>query len=179
MDLWPTPVMPLIQDFVNLIYPLIVHEDKRYIVVALNSNTRTGFQIADGAIGILGNDQLERLEVILNSRPSKCAVILIHHHVGIPDGLDPLDRFWGAELAALQLKEASELCKRLANHHATVVMHGHDHQGYWAKYEEKVTILSGASAAYGDKLGGDNCYVYNISPEGEVSKVVSERIAAA
>lgn len=179
---WPTASLPLVQDLLLVAFPIIVHEDDKYVVVALNSNTCPASSMPEGAIGTLGKVQLNQLEELLKSRENKCTIVLLHHHLGCPPEL--LTAFKTGELSVLQLEEAQQVCDILASHKPTVVLHGHKHVSYWASYKD-VMILSGASVAHGDKRDKqyepkhDNCHVYNIEVNGMVSLVASKHIASS
>jgi 3',5'-cyclic AMP phosphodiesterase CpdA len=165
-----------VQDLLLEVFPIIVHEDDQYVVVALNSNTRPACSVLEGAIGTLGDLQLNQLEELLKSRAGKCTVVLMHHHLGCPP--EVRTAFTNAELNVLQLEEAQRVCDMVASYKPTVVLHGHKHVSYSASYKDAM-ILSGASVAYGDKLNklsGENCYVYNIEADGKVSLVASKLI---
>src|SRR6266851_340515 len=81
---WPTVDQPLYRDLLELVYPITLYEDARYVVVGLNSNTIPALSIVDGAIGMLGRGQLDRLEGLLRARSGKCAILVLHHHLGCP-----------------------------------------------------------------------------------------------
>ena len=136
------------------------------------------FSVIDGAIGTLGDRQLSQLEALLRSRAGKCVVVLIHHHLGCPRKIlreNPLSK---VELRVLQLNGANRVCDLLAEHKPAVVLHGHKHLDYRATYKCAM-IQSAASVAYGDRLGGENCHVYDIEANGRVSLVASTHIAVS
>ena len=166
---WPTSQTPLVQDLLQELYPLIVFENEKFVVVALNSNTGPAGWIADGALGSLGTRQLGRLELILNQRErDKCVIVLLHHHVGCPDEVRPLVAKPDAALRMLQLQDGTQLLSLLQRHGGNfIVLHGHKHVGYWAK-AGTTTVISGASVSYGDKRGAHNCAAYFINEKGEV-----------
>ena len=70
------------------------------------------------------------------------------------------------------------MCDLLAEHKPAVVLHGHKHLDYRATYKGAM-ILSAASVAYGDRLGGENCHVSDIKADGRVSLVASTRIVSS
>jgi predicted phosphodiesterase len=174
---WPTFDRPLYRDLLELVYPIILYENAQYVVIGLNSNTAPALSILDGAIGMLGRGQLERLEQLLQSRPGKCAIVAVHHHLGCPPEVLSQMRAWNWDLKVLQLADTARLRRILARHASVVVFHGHKHIGYWADLDG-IHVVSAPSVAHGNRVGTDNCYLYTVGPGGEVSLGASTRISA-
>jgi 3',5'-cyclic AMP phosphodiesterase CpdA len=179
-ELWPNNKYPLVQDLLHALYPLIVFENDRIVVVALNSNTVRSSWLADGALGELGALQLSFLELILNARPKdKIVAVLVHHHIGCPHDIQRQIARTMVELKALQMHEGPLLAGLLQRHGApSIVLHGHKHAGYWAKANE-ITVMSAASVSYGNRLGGANCNAVLIDDKGEISLYASATISCA
>jgi len=178
--LWPTTEYPLVQDLLHLLYPLVVYENERIVVIALNSNTIPSSWLADGALGEIGVTQAVRLELMLRQRPrDKVVVALVHHHIGCPQDVQPAVAKSKIELKALQLNDAWQLADIFQRHAAPcVVLHGHKHVGYFAQ-ARGISVLSAASVPYGNKLGGANCNCVCIDKQGGVSLHASTTISCA
>ena len=174
---WPTADRPLYQDLLALIYPMTLYESPSHVVIGLNSNTIPAVSIVDGAIGMLGRDQLDRLEALLRARSGKCAILVVHHHLGCPPEILARLQVSPLELKVLQLADTARLRRILAGHASVVVLHGHKHVGYWADLD-RIHVISAPSVAYGNRVGTENCHVYAIGTEGQVSLVASTRISA-
>jgi tetratricopeptide (TPR) repeat protein len=60
------------------------------------------------------------------------------------------------------------------------VFNGHKHFGYFASIENGAKVISSASVAYGDKneRGRSSCWIYGITPGGEVYKIDETKITA-
>jgi 3',5'-cyclic AMP phosphodiesterase CpdA len=174
---WPKRKYPLVQDLLHELFPIIVFENDRFFVVALNSNTVRSSWLVDGALGEIGGLQLTRLILMLERRPkNKVVVVLLHHHIGCPHDIQHKIARTMVELKALQLREGRELAGVLETHGApSLVLHGHKHAGYWAKAND-ITVLSAASVPYGNKLGGPNCSAVAVDDGGEVSLYASATI---
>jgi 3',5'-cyclic AMP phosphodiesterase CpdA len=175
---WPTVDQPLYRDLLELVYPITLYEDARYVVVGLNSNTIPALSIVDGAIGMLGRGQLDRLEGLLRARSGKCALLVLHHHLGCPPEILSRLKVSPLEVKVLQLADTARLRGILSSHARVVVFHGHKHVGYWADLE-RIRVISAPSVAYGNRVGPHNCHVYAVDPEGQVSLVVSTQISAS
>ncbi len=176
---WPTLKYPLVQDLLQAaLYPLILFENDRTMVVALNSNTVRSSWLVDGALGEIGVRQAMRLELMLRQRPKdKLVVLLLHHHIGCPRDVRHRIARTRVELKALQLHDGWQLADILQRHGAPcVLLHGHKHAGYWAR-AGKFSVLSAASVPYGNKLHGDNCNAVAIDERGDVSLYASTKIA--
>lgn len=175
---WPTVDQPLYRDLLELVYPITLYEDARYVVVGLNSNTIPALSIVDGAIGMLGRGQLDRLEGLLRARSGKCALLVLHHHLGCPPEILSRLKVSPLEVKVLQLADTARLRGILSSHARVVVFHGHKHVGYWADLE-RIRVISAPSVAYGNRVGPHNCHVYAVDPEGQVSLVASTQISAS
>jgi hypothetical protein len=158
---WPVPGRPLFMDLVKALYPIILREDERSVLIGLNSNTSMANSILDGAFGRLGRAQLERLATLLEGFKDRCKIIMLHHHVGATDKRRLRGLLSRTKMKTLQLRDAAELHRVLARHKNVIVCHGHQHVGYHAR-KGQALILSAASVAYGNRYGGPSCVLYEI-----------------
>lgn len=173
---WPTATHFLLRDFVETAYPMILFETPDFIIIGLNSCVQDPGIILTSAVGALGKRQLSRLATILDAVRNKAKILILHHHIGIPQ-----DASWlGLYVDPLSLSDAWALHRLLAGHERLVVFHGHKHVGYHAS-TGGVRIISAPSVAYGDKadFGKPNCFVYGITTDGTPHVISSERIVAA
>jgi 3',5'-cyclic AMP phosphodiesterase CpdA len=176
---WPSSTYPFMYQLLQEAYPIVLHEDARYVIAGLNSCAVPASSLLSGAFGALGSPQLHRLRDLANDRGERCLVLLMHHHLGWPDALRNRlkDLSKKLEMKALQLTDASDLDEVLAKLDRTVIFHGHKHVRYEAR-RRSTTIVCGPSVAYGDNLSrAANCVAYSVSPAGEVSVIDETYIA--
>ena len=177
-SIWPSPRELLFIDLFRHLFPIVFFEDEHFVFIGLNSNAVdeiTSLEIAGlntrgamansivtGGFGLLGKEQLQRLDRILERTGDRCKVILLHHHVGEPAVIRNLRADKRFHMKTLQLRDAANLHRILARHSSVLVFHGHQHVGYRAA-KGNIVVVSAPSVAYGDKLGGPNCHIYQIS----------------
>ncbi|MGO9454557.1 MAG: metallophosphoesterase family protein [Candidatus Binataceae bacterium] len=171
---WPAGQNILFCDFVEMAYPMILYQDHAHMVVALNSCRAPADNISSSAFGYLGEKQMRSLKDLLDRNRDKQAVILLHHHVGLPIEVKKtlLRSFSRLELKALQLRDAKALVALLKRRpRPTILFHGHKHVAYVARTDQ-VIVVSAPSVAYGDLLGGGSvCTVYGIDRQGVLSVI--------
>lgn len=174
---WPTATKLLYSDLFQLLYPLIVLETDSVVIVALNSASPVGGTMWSSSFGLIGGDQLHKLQGIVATVGSRQLILLVHHHIGFPSQIR--SRFCKShswmEAKLLQLRDAKAFlsvispCKR-----RPIVFHGHKHIAYVGERPESLCV-SAPSVATGDCLGDPKHAgsVYSISSSGEVALVDS------
>lgn len=170
---WPTHDKFLFNELISsIIYPMLLYEDDKHIVIGLNSCCSPADTILAGGFGFLGEQQIRRLSKLLSNRASKLPILLLHHHLGIPKMMRKrlIKSFSYAQIKALQLKDATQFDQVLVSLPSVVVFHGHMHMGYHAR-RHNATIICGPSIAYGNVLSTEsaNCFVYGIDEFGSLS----------
>jgi Calcineurin-like phosphoesterase len=178
---WPRRGAFRYTSFIAFAYPMVMYENADFLVVGLNSCTDSSDSILDSGLGKLGDDQLERLALLLGSAREKCKILLLHHHVGFPPKIHARLRKTHAslQLRALQLRDAKKLRAILRGFKKVIIFHGHKHVGYHAICDSSI-VISSPSVAYGDVGGAaPNCSVYGLDREGRVCILEVTTIAAS
>ncbi len=175
---WPSQEYFLMKDFVAAAYPQVLFENPAFVVIGLNSCTSGADNFLTSAFGRLGQDQLARLSLLLDTVRDKCKLIMLHHHVGLPDRIAG-SVFAGIDLDVIRLSDGADLMHVLSGHDKVIIFNGHKHVGYCALTKDGIRIISGASVAYGDAATGqENCCIYRVAPSGEVHVVDAIRLTA-
>jgi predicted phosphodiesterase len=137
-------------------FPIVYDEPQlRLTVLVLNSNRRPSSWPMSNAFGFVGDDQLERAQILLDdNRTAGCALLVVlHHHVLPPPGLGG---------ALLQCFDAPEVWSFARKNRAAAIIHGHTHMPYVVQVEpEQPTIVSCGSVAY---PAGGPCASQIVSP---------------
>lgn len=161
---WPTRDTMLCRDFLQLAYPMVMCERDEYVVIGLNSCNYAADTILNSAFGRLGKDQIKRFAKLVGGYDDKLVIVLLHHHIGMPDIiLNTFRKRHGrTKTRSLALRDAYELAAILSRLTQCVIFHGHKHIGYRATLG-KAIVISGPSVTLGDEMGGSNCTIYSIS----------------
>lgn len=116
------------------IFPLIIFEDPKNIIVALNTCTEHGIDMLSSGFGRVGKKQLSKLERLsLPKYNGKDLIIVMHHPIGVTNaykqGLSKLERI---QLKFLKLKDAKQVLqvvkKVKVNFNTVTVVNGHLHK---------------------------------------------------
>ncbi len=164
---WPSRDFFLMKDFLAVAYPQVFYENDSFIVIGLNSCIWRADNLLTSAFGRLGCDQIERLSQLLNKARDKCKLIMLHHHLGLPEYLVNA-RLFGMDIDLIRLTDGPQLTRVLSEHDKVIIFNGHKHIGYHASMDCGAKVISSASVAYGDKARErSNCYIYRVTPDGE------------
>lgn len=171
---WPTHDRPTCTDFLEIVFPIVMHNDSEQLVIGLNSNVIAAKNISNSAIGMLGTRQLERLRTIVSSAGTRYVFLLIHHHIGFPPG--KLEEFrvkhGMVQTDALTLLDADALGQVVSGIKRCCVLHGHKHFPYYAMYGSAV-VISGHSAVYGPYQGETGAIVFQLDYDGKLALTAS------
>ncbi|TAY14031.1 metallophosphoesterase family protein [Rhizobium leguminosarum] len=150
---WPLPQSLLVSDLVKRLYPMIFLHTSKFLILGLNSSSEGSRSIVDGATGYIDPEQMDRLRAILALCASARVLILLHHHVGVPERIEKLfaSRNQTYQLRYLQLQNAQSLLDCFKGRNVTI-FHGHKHVGYQAE-TANVVVVSAPSVTYGDIAG--------------------------
>ncbi|WP_283196638.1 metallophosphoesterase [Rhizobium sp. BT04] len=174
---WPTRSRPLMSNLMEIIFPIVFFHNDEFVIIGLNSNIEGSMGVADGAFGRIGQDQLRRLELLLNVAKGRRVMILVHHHIGMPERIKNKFGRKSYQLKFLQLADARKLLK-LIDGHDVVVFHGHKHVAYSAR-SKKAVIISAGSICYGDIAESrDSAVIFSVPAEGDVQRVSSYSVRA-
>lgn len=167
--MWPTIRNRMCSDFLRLAYPMVMLEDDRYVVIGLNSCDESPEMILNSGYGRLGNKQIARFQSLAKEVGSRCLIVLLHHHVGMPPQILTAmkEHYRRVEIRALALRDGYKFAKVLEGLNKCVVFHGHKHIGYQATLGS-ATVVSGPSVTYGSEFGGSNCAIYMIDRQGTI-----------
>ncbi|MBY3489432.1 metallophosphoesterase family protein [Rhizobium laguerreae] len=174
---WPTRSSPLASDLMKILFPIVFFHNDDFVIIGLNSNINGSRGVVDGAFGRIGEDQLRRLELLLNVAKGRRVLILVHHHIGMPERIKRTFGNKSYQLKFLQLIDAKKLLK-LIDRHDVVVFHGHKHVAYFARSKKSV-IISAGSVCYGDVAASrDSAVIFSVPADGNVQRVSSCSIRA-
>lgn len=156
-------------DFLNMAYPMVMHDDEKYLIIALNSSSFLAASLWDGAIGELGAEQRDRLTSLLLKNKAKCVIVLVHHHIGFPP--DKHQEFVKAfriggrmQTRALALFEARVVAYTISLLPNSYLFHGHIHFPFAAQVGRGGKVISGPSVTYTNGSSPQGC-VYQIHPQ--------------
>ncbi|SCB56070.1 hypothetical protein GA0061098_10714 [Bradyrhizobium shewense] len=137
-------------DFLNMAYPMVMHDDEKYLIIALNSSSFLAASLWDGAIGELRAEQNARLTRFLLKNEAKCIIVLVHHHIGFPS--DKHQEFVEAfgiggrmQTRALALLEARVVAYAISLLPNSYLFHGHIHFPFAARLGRGGKVISGPS----------------------------------
>jgi len=168
--LWPSKRNHMCYEFLRMAYPMVMLDDDKYLIISLNSCEDAPESLLNSGFGRLGRKQIECFETLTKDAGSRCVIVLLHHHVGIPPEILAAmkKKHRRVEIRALALRDAYKFAKILGTLNKCVVFHGHKHIGYRAKLGNTI-VISGPSVTYGDEFGGSNCGIYAINSDGNVN----------
>jgi hypothetical protein len=154
-------------DFLNMAYPMVMHDDEKYLIIALNSSSFLAASLWDGAIGELTPGQHGRFVNLISKNSAKCIIVLVHHHIGFPP--DKHEEFVKAcgigghmQARALALLEARIVAYAISILPSSYLFNGHIHFPFTAQLG-RGKVISGPSVTYNNGTS-PQCCVYQIHP---------------
>lgn len=163
-------------DFLIMAYPMVMRDDDKYLIVALNSASFLAPSLYHGAIGDLRQSQLDRFITLLenNANSGKCMIILVHHHIGFPaqkhrEYVNAYGRLTTRALAFRHARVVARFIRLLDN---CYLFHGHIHYPYTAQLG-RAKVISGPSVTYRNG-NSPQCFLYQIHPQNGLT-ILDER----
>jgi 3',5'-cyclic AMP phosphodiesterase CpdA len=168
-EAWPGTKGLLCADFLELSYPMVMHQEETLLIIGLNSCGVAAKTITGSAIGWLGPGQLGRLRTLIADAGTRSVILLLHHHIGFPpEKREEFEKKHGrVQTDALTLIDADELIKIIATIDRCYVFHGHKHFPYHARLG-KAVVISGQSVTYGPHERASGCAIYQLNQDWEL-----------
>ncbi len=142
-------------------YPMYKHLDENLTIVLLDSTYKGMKDLGiNNAFGVIGDVQLKRLERFFAQNKQRKHIILLHHHVQIPQevkeklkGLNKMMFDVSEQFLKILLDDRDKLVDLCGKYNVTAIFNGHRHWDYETELDG-IKIVSAPSTTMGNELEG-------------------------